>query len=124
MAITRRSLLGRIGAGAAAMAAGPAFSNTALASVVSSSVRGAGDVVRLHRNENADGPSPHVIRALHDAAATVTQRYTESEADALRRRIADVHGLTPDHIVLGCGSGELLRMAADTFLVPHAKVIT
>src|SRR5262245_10395442 len=124
MTITRRSLLGRLGAGAAAVAAGPVLTETTLASVLAPSGRGPSDMLRLNRNENGYGPSPRVIRALQEAAATAAQRYSEPESDALRRRVATLHGVTPDHIVLGCGSTELLRTAADAFLVPRAKVVT
>jgi len=87
-------------------------------------MRGTGDMLRLHRNENGYGPSPRVIRVLQDAAATVVQRYSEYESDALRRRLASLHGVTPDRIVLGCGSSEVLRMAADSVLGPRSKVVT
>jgi histidinol-phosphate aminotransferase len=124
MPITRRSLLGRLGAGAAAVAAGPALGEAAFASVLAPSVRGPADMLRLNRNENGYGPSPRAIRALQETAATVVQHYPESESGALRRRIASLHGVTPDQIVLGCGSSELLRMAADAFLGPREKVVT
>jgi len=106
------------------VAAGPALADAAFASVLAPSVRGPGDMLRLNRNENGYGPSPRAIRALQEAAATVVQRYSESESEALRRRVASLHGVMPDQIVLGCGSSELLRMAADAFLGARAKVVT
>ncbi len=123
MPITRRHLLGQLGAGAVAVAAAPALAEAALAPVLAPAL-GAGEMLRLHRNENGYGPSPRVIRELQNAATTVVQRYSEFESDALRRRIAGLHGVTPDRIVLGCGSSELLRMAADAFLGPRTKVVT
>ena len=65
-----------------------------------------------------------MIRVLQEAVATATQRYPEYESDALQRRLASLHGVTPDRIVLGCGSTEVLRMAADAFLGPRTKVVT
>lgn len=125
MSITRRTLLGRLGAGAAVAAAGSALADNALAAaVLASSVRSAGDVVRLHRNENGYGPSPRVLRALADSFAGGLQRYPELESEALQLKLARLHGVTPDQIVLGCGSSDLLRMAADAFLTPGSKVIT
>src|SRR5262245_1636708 len=124
MSMTRRTLLGRIGAGAAAVAAGPALADNALAAVLAPSVRSAGDLVRLHRNENGYGPSPRVIRALTDSFADTLHRYPEIETESLRLKLATVHGVAPEQIVIGCGSSELLRMAADAFLTPGVKVVT
>ena len=124
MPITRRHLLGRLGVGAAAAAAAPALAEAALASVNAPPVRGPGNMLRLHRNENGYGPSTRVIRALQDSVANVVQRYPEYEADALRRRLASLHGVTPDRIVLGCGASEVLQMAAEAFLGPRTKVVT
>ena len=123
MPITRRSLLGRLGAGAAAAAAAPTLAEAALQSVVAP-VRSPGGMLRLNRTENGYGPSPRVIRALQEAVATATQRHPEYESDALQRRLASLHGVMPDRIVLGCGSTEVLRMAADAFLGPRTKVVT
>jgi len=123
MPITRRRLLSRLGAGAAAAAAAPTLAEAALQSVVAP-VRSPGGLLRLHRTENGYGPSPHVIRVLQDAVATATPRHPEYEADALQHRLASLHGVTPDRIVLGCGSTEVLRMAADAWLGPGTKIVT
>jgi histidinol-phosphate aminotransferase len=123
MPITRRNLLGRLGAGAAVVVAGPGLAENALASALAPPGRGPGDMLRLNRNENGYGPSPRVIRSLQEAG-TVAQRYSEFESEALRRKLASLHGVTTDHIVLGCGSSELLRMAADAFTGPRTKVVT
>jgi len=124
MSITRRSLLGRLGVGAAAVAAGPALADAAYASVLAPSPHSTGGMLRLHRNENGYGPSPRVVRALQEAIEGAVHRYPEFESEALRRRLASLHGVTPDHIVLGCGSTDLLRMAAGAFLAPRTTVVT
>lgn len=124
MSITRRSLLGRLGVGAAAVAAGPALADAAFASVLAPSARSTGGMLRLHRNENGYGPSPRVMRALQEASAATVQRYPEVEAEALRRTLATLHGVTTDHLVLGCGSTDLLRMAAGAFLGPRTNIVT
>lgn len=78
--------------------------------------------IRLSKNENAYGPSDKVIRAAETVAKTFN-RYPDVEAEALRHKIAGLHGVTPAQVVLGCGSSEILRMAADRFLGPGKKLV-
>jgi histidinol-phosphate aminotransferase len=124
MSISRRSLLGRLGVGAAVAAAGPALAESALASVLSPSTRSAGDMLRLHRNENAYGPSPRVMLALLDSMAGLIQRFPDVESETLRRALGSLHDVAPDRIIIGSGSTDLLRMAAQAMLAPGTKVVT
>jgi histidinol-phosphate aminotransferase len=78
--------------------------------------------IRLHRNENAYGPSESVKAALRRALG-VTNRYTEAAAEMLQERLAVLHGVAREQIVLGCGSGEILRAAVETFATPHKNVV-
>jgi histidinol-phosphate aminotransferase len=73
-----------------------------------------GRPICLSRNENAYGPSARAIAAMQEAMIDAN-RYPEREADALRARIADLHGVAPEQVVLGCGSTEIVRMAVDAF---------
>ena len=114
MSITRRTLLERLGAAAAASLIAP---RTGAASRSS-------DPIRLHRNENAYGPSPAVTAVIRDAAANIAHRYPDVEVASLRRTIADRHAVAPEQVVLGCGTGEILRMVAEAFAGPGKKVIT
>jgi histidinol-phosphate aminotransferase len=122
MPITRRTLLERLGAAAAASMIAPRASAASRGSLPRASAASRG-AIRLHRNENAYGPSPAALAALRDGAASVAGRYPEIEADSLRRKIADLHGVAPDQVVLGCGSTDILRMAAETLAGPQKKVI-
>ena len=124
MSITRRSVLGCLGVGAAAVAAGPALADAAFASVLAPSVRTTGGMLRLHRNENGYGPSPRAMLAVREGSSSAIHRYPDVESEALRQRLASVHGVTPDHIVTGCGSTDLLRMASGAFLAPQTTVVT
>jgi histidinol-phosphate aminotransferase len=78
--------------------------------------------IRLNSNENAYGPSGKVVAAirgaLHDA-----NRYPYSQYDALVEQIAQLHGVRGEQLLLGCGSTEILRMAADAFLGPGKRLI-
>lgn len=111
MAISRRTLLQHLGAGALGAAAAPriAFAESA------SELAGAPNrSVRLHRNESAYGPSPKAAAAIRDAASQ-SARYPDAATASLRRTIADVHGVPLERVVVGCGSTEVLQMAIHGF---------
>jgi len=78
--------------------------------------------IALDSNENPWGPSPKALEAM-TASQSVAARYP----DALERKVADavarLHGVEPERVVLGCGSGEVLRMADMAFLGPGRKVV-
>src|SRR5436309_3167047 len=122
MAISRRALLGRIGAIAAGTAVAPS-----LAEASPPAIRNRGRTpfppIRLNRNENAYGPSARAIAAIQETARTSAHRYPQADAEALRNKIADLHRVQSDQVVLGCGSGEILRMAVDVFVGPHKKLV-
>ena len=125
MPISRRTLLGRLGAGAAAALSAPRPAADSLRAAMGNALPDAtrsGEFIRLNRNENAYGPSAAVIAAIRDASDGV-RHYPDLAARALRRQIADLHGVTPDHVVLGCGSGELLRAAVYAFAGPQKTLI-
>jgi len=56
-------------------------------------------------------------------ASIAPDRYPEAEAETLRNAIARFHRVSAEQVVPGCGSTEILRMAADTFLGPGKKLI-
>jgi histidinol-phosphate aminotransferase len=69
-----------------------------------------GKLVRLGSNENPYGPSPRARAALREATNTFN-RYAFAEAQALKKILAEKEGVSPDHILLGHGSNELLALA-------------
>jgi histidinol-phosphate aminotransferase len=80
------------------------------------------DLILLYSNENAYGPPPKVIAAIKAFAASVN-RYPRMGYPALAERIAGVHNVKPNQVLLGCGSTEVLRMAAFAFLGPGKQLI-
>ena len=119
MAISRRTLLRRLGAGAAGAVTAPRMRVDALGATRDGALgetSRAGEPIRLNRNENAYGPSESVMAAIRDTTLTAARRYPDVEAEALRRKIADFHRVAPDQVVLGCGSSEIVRMAIDAFV--------
>ena len=63
------------------------------------------------------------MATLLETAKQLANRYPDTESDALRERIARFHGVAPEQVILGCGSTEILRMAADAFAGPGRKVM-
>lgn len=105
---TRRAFLGGAVAGAAAWAA----PRRAFASRPPGA---SGPFIELNSNENPYGPSPRAVKALAGAWRSAA-RYPDATEAALVEAIARHHGVTAAEIVLGCGSSEVLQMAAMAFL--------
>jgi histidinol-phosphate aminotransferase len=124
MSISRRKLLRNIGVGAVVGAAAPALRGFPLASAGDQPARvaTAADPVLLYRNENPYGPSEKVLAVLRESVAS-GNRYPRTEYDTLIGKLAMQHNVKPEQIVLGCGSGEILAMAALAFLKPGKKLV-
>jgi histidinol-phosphate aminotransferase len=71
--------------------------------------------VRLDRNENAYGPSRNVLDAIQSSIGNVN-RYPLLENSSVKEKIANASSVKPEQILLGCGSTDILRMAAFAFL--------
>jgi len=82
----------------------------------------AADPVLLYRNENPYGPSEKVLAVLRESVAS-SNRYPRTEYETLMEKLAALHKVKPEQIVLGCGSGEILGMAALSFLKPGKKLV-
>jgi histidinol-phosphate aminotransferase len=50
-------------------------------------------------------------------------RYRGQELDDLRAAISALNGVRPEQITLGCGSGDLLRIAAETHCGPGKSLV-
>ena len=125
MPISRRDLLRNLGVGAAATAALPSFPGLASAAPRCTGVPAAGtpqDPILLYRNENPYGPSEKVLTVLCESACRAN-RYARTEYDTLTAKLSEFHRVSAEQIVLGCGSGEILRMAANTFLGPAKNLV-
>jgi len=124
MSTSRRTFLCSLGGGAAASIALP-WSVAAVAKAFplepSRSEQEDG-LIRLNSNENAYGPSPKVADAIR-AAVGSANRYPVREYKSLTERIAGFHNIKPERVLLGCGSSEVLRMAACAFLGPGKQLI-
>jgi histidinol-phosphate aminotransferase len=114
---SRRDFLRSLGIGAAAGAAvhwSPGAGAAAYTTEPSRNRLRQGSI-RLNSNENAYGPSPAVAKAIQSATGRAN-RYPFMKYDDVTERIASFHGVKPDQVLFGCGSTELLRVAACVFL--------
>ena len=121
LSMSRRRFAQLFGAGAAAVVARPGL----VFSPPSIRHRGLGStavtaVVRLNSNENPYGPSPMAVKAMTDAF-NLAWRYPDEHADALVEQLAKVNGVNRDQILLGDGSGEILKMCASAFTGPMSN---
>jgi histidinol-phosphate aminotransferase len=80
------------------------------------------DAVQLNSNENPYGPSPRALDALARAQSAAA-RYPDAAERRLSEAIAAAHGVAPEQVVLGCGSGEVLQMADMAFLRPGRTLV-
>ncbi len=83
---------------------------------------GSSEPVRLHSNENPYGPSQAAREAIVSALSEGNLYPYQSYPD-LRHMIAAREGLTPDHVVLGAGSQEILRMTAMAYGMSGGDVV-
>jgi histidinol-phosphate aminotransferase len=125
--LTRRRFAGSIGAalGGALLWPRPAGAAAPPAETAALPVQelplGQGQV-RLDSNENPYGP-PRVALDAMERARTRGARYPDALEDELTSVLAKLHQVEPEQIVLGCGSGEVLKMADEAFLMPAEKVV-
>jgi histidinol-phosphate aminotransferase len=68
--------------------------------------------IDLSGTEWPDLPHSEIVNAAIARARGFVQRYPDRHATAVRRLLADRHGLSPDQIALGNGAAELLQSAA------------
>lgn len=113
--LTRRQIL--LG-GSAIAAAGfiPAIPRTPLtprmklmSSAIAADIPRPDYMVRLSSNENPYGPSRVALKAI-SANMHLTNRYSDDPRD-LMKVLANLNGVTTDHVIVGTGSSEILSVA-------------
>jgi histidinol-phosphate aminotransferase len=122
-ALSRRGFAQMLGTGAAFTLLRPVVGASATAN--SLTARGAlppSGVVRLSANENPYGPSPEALKAMKDAFG-LAWRYPDEYADALVEELASLHSVTREQLMLGDGSGEILKMCAAALTGAGKRVV-
>jgi histidinol-phosphate aminotransferase len=122
--ISRRGILRGLGVGVVTGAAAESFGPLSFAET-QQQPQGKSQLARpilLDQNENPYGPSEKVLAVLREATS-VSNRYPRQEAEALRGKLAALHKVKEEQILVGCGSTEILRMAAAAFLGPGRSLV-
>ncbi len=78
--------------------------------------------IKLASNENPLSPSAGVLQAIRQVLGSLN-RYPDGSGYYLRHALAKRHGVSPDAIVLGNGSNELLELVARTFVRQREEVV-
>src|SRR2546430_9539156 len=110
ISISRRKFAQILGAGATAALVRPTFSFANQPEHVSAT----SNAVRLSANENPYGPSPSALKAMTDSFG-LSCRYPDEHNNVLIEKLANLNNVSPDQILLGDGSGEILKLCAETF---------
>src|SRR5437764_1883993 len=113
--ISRRRFAHLLGIGAAAAIVRPRFTFATEAPTVPA--KNKSGVVRLSANENPYGPSEKAHEAMKNAHSA-SNRYPDEANDVLIDKIAKINNINREQIVLGDGSGEILKICAETFTGP------
>ena len=70
--------------------------------------------LKLNTNESPFPPSPGVLAAVAEEAARLNL-YSDPDARALRAKMAQTYGVTPDRVIVSNGSDEVLNFAFMAF---------
>jgi histidinol-phosphate aminotransferase len=127
MTVSRRTFVATLGAGGAGVLASPlihargregsllyAFQGVVGDRKADRRLAAAPGMIRLDSNENPVGPGAAALDAIRRTLAE-SNRYPVLLEDDLKETIAKLHGTKPENVILGCGSGELLRSAVQAF---------
>jgi histidinol-phosphate aminotransferase len=79
--------------------------------------------IKLASNENPLGPSPLAMEAAKRALPE-SHRYPDGGTHRLRERLAHIHGVMPEQILMALGSSEIIDLAARVTLAPGRTGVT
>ncbi len=120
--MSRRQFTKILGSGAAYAALSPSIVVTNPSIRWHKDTAGASSIVRLSSNENPRGPSSRALKAMTDAYS-LAWRYPDEYADILAEKLAKLHGVSTDQVLLGNGSGEILKLVAAAFTDNQRKAV-
>src|SRR5437868_1676910 len=137
MAVSRRGFLATVGAGSAGIIISPgiigrlpywrgyeALNAQGVAERRADRMLGERPgMIRLDSNENPNGPGQRVFDAITQHLGQ-SNRYPVKNEDDLSAAIAATHGINAANLVLGCGSGEILRAAVQAFTSPTRAIVS
>jgi len=118
ISVSRRKFAQLLGAGAAAVVVRPSLSFAKPSQYVVTPLTEGGNNIRLSANENPYGPSPKALEAITNSFGLAC-RYPDEHNNVLIDKLAKLNGVNHDQILLGDGSGEILKLCAETFTRPQ-----
>lgn len=80
------------------------------------------EIVKLASNENALGPSPMAMAAMHNAVGDM-HRYPDGGSYYLKKALSARLGITSEQILPATGSNEILELLGHVFLSPGASIV-
>ncbi len=131
MTISRRSFFGALGAGTAGVMVAPLITWRGHETLVAQSagsrradrlLSSRPGVIRIDSNENPNGPGEKVYETIRRHLGE-SNRYPVRSEDDLSAAIAKTHGIQPENVILGSGSGELLRASVSAFTSPSRALV-
>jgi histidinol-phosphate aminotransferase len=81
------------------------------------------ECIKLASNENPFGPSPRAIEAIRQVAPNV-HIYPDNDNLDLRLRIAALHDIDPEQVLVTAGSTSFLDVISRTLLAPGLNAVT
>ena len=82
-------------------------------------------IIRISSNENARGPGPKAMQALHQTISSRAGRgYPPDHTNDLVTTIAEEYHVKADNVVVGTGSGDLLEGGVRAFCSPTKPLVT
>src|SRR3989440_7602988 len=118
MSISRRKFAQLLGISVATVVVRPPVSFAKPTQSVTTPLAEDGGIVRLSANENPYGPCPKALQAMTDSFGLAC-RYPDEHNNVLIDKLAKLNGVNHDQILLGDGSGEILKLCAETFTRPQ-----
>ncbi len=79
--------------------------------------------IKLASNENAWGASPRAFEAIQNSLKDL-HRYPDGSSYYLTQALAEHHHISPEEIVLGNGSNELIEFLVKAFVQENCEVIS
>jgi histidinol-phosphate aminotransferase len=129
MTVSRRSFVRALGLGSAGALAVPSWVGArGLEAATAEPSLGTGwqaanDLIKLDSNENPNGPVPAARRAIMESFRRAALYPSSAEVE-VREAIARANGLAADQVMLGAGSGEILRLAVQAYCSPARHLVS
>ncbi len=79
-------------------------------------------IIKVASNENPLGPSPKALAAMEGVLKNL-HLYPDGSAFHLKRRLAACLNVTPEHLILGSGSNEIIEFLGHALLSPGSEVV-